>query len=57
MEFVNKNKTTIPITFKFAYNSDAFATDIIARFEKNRWKSALALTPQVTEVTATRSTS
>ena len=32
VEFVNKNKTTIPITFKFVYNEDTFTTDIITKF-------------------------
>ena len=32
VEFVNKNKTTIPIAFKFVYNYDVFTADIIAKF-------------------------
>ena len=32
VEFVNKNKTTIPIAFKFVYYYDAFTMDIIAKF-------------------------
>ena len=32
VEFVNKNKTTIPNTFKFVYNKDTFTMDIITKF-------------------------
>ena len=34
MEFVNKNKTTIPIAFKFLYDLDTFTTDKITKFKK-----------------------
>ena len=32
VEFVNKNKTSIPITFKFVYMLDTFTMDIITKF-------------------------
>ena len=32
VEFVNKNKTTILITFKFVYNLDTFTMDINTKF-------------------------
>ena len=35
VEYVNKNKTTIPIAFKFVYNKDAFTTNITTKFWKN----------------------
>ena len=32
VEFVNENKTTTPIAFKFVYSLDAFTTNIITKF-------------------------
>ena len=46
VEFVDKNKTTKAITFKFEHDKDPFTTDKITIFlEKSIKKIAVAMTP------------